>query len=126
MNVQTNATIPVQLRCNFWENPLGVDVTNPVLGWTIKTASITRAMHQKAYRILVSTSAEALKNDKGNLWDSGKIISDRMGQVVYSGLQLKSSQACWWKVKIWDEKGKPSLWSEPSQWTMGVLNDTDW
>jgi hypothetical protein len=126
MNVQTNATIPVQLRCNFWENPLGVDVTNPVLGWTIKTASKTRAMHQKAYRILVSTSAEALKNDKGNLWDSGKIISDRMGQVVYSGLQLKSSQACWWKVKIWDEKGKPSLWSEPSQWTMGVLNDTDW
>jgi alpha-L-rhamnosidase len=124
--VQTSANKPIQLKCDFWEDPLGIDVANPVLGWTIKTDPKTRAMHQTAYRILVATSAEALMNDKGDLWDSGKIVSDRMGQVVYTGLKLQSSQACWWKVKIWDEKRISSQWSEPSCWTMGVLNNSDW
>ena len=79
--LQANSNIPVDLKCNFWKNPLGVDVANPVLGWTIKTDPQTRAMSQSAYRILVSSSAEKLKNDNGNLWDSGKITSDQMGQI---------------------------------------------
>jgi len=123
---QANSNIVVDLKCNFWINPLGVDVANPVLGWTIKTDPQTRAMRQTAYRILVSSSAEKLKNDNGNLWDSGKITSDQMGQVVYAGLPLVTSQECCWKVRIWDEQGKPSPWSEPAQWTMGVLNTSDW
>jgi alpha-L-rhamnosidase len=123
---QANSIIPVDLKCNFWENPLGVDVTNPVLGWTIKTDSRLRGMQQSAYQILVASSPEKLKKGNGDLWISGKITSEKMGQVVYAGKPLQSSQKYWWKVKIWDKQGKPSAWSEPAQWTMGVLNNSEW
>ena len=123
---QANSIIPVDLKCNFWKNPLGVDVTNPVLGWTIKTNLRQRGIKQSAYQILVASSSEKLKKGNGDLWISGKITSEQMGQVVYAGKTLLSSQECWWKVKIWNEQGKPSAWSEPAQWTMGVLNNSDW
>ena len=125
-SVQANSVIPDNLKCNFRKNPLGVDVATPVLSWTIITDSRRRGMHQTGYQVLVATSIDKLKNDNGDLWSSGKITTDQMGQVVYAGKTLQTSQECWWKVKIWDEQGNPSAWSEPAQWTMGVLNNTDW
>jgi len=123
---QSNTDLPIDLRCNFWKNPLGIDVANPVLGWTIKAMPQSRAMHQTAYQVLVATSPDLLKNDEGNMWNSGKVLSDRMGQIIYSGKPLQSSQKCWWKVKIWDEKDNASAWSKPADWTMGILNETEW
>lgn len=115
---------PINLRCEFAESPYGIDVLQPVLSWTIKAAA--RGARQTAYQVLVASSLELLKADNGDLWNSGKIKSDNMGQIVYSGKTLQSSQQCWWKVKIWDENKKVSVWSTPSQWTMGILNYSDW
>jgi len=118
--------IPTNLRCNFWENPQGVDVENPVLGWNISASANTRAMHQTAYQVLVSSSEKLLNNNGGNLWNSGKVSSDAMGQIVYAGKRLLSSQKYWWKVRVWDENGKVSDWSTPAIWTMGILRQSDW
>lgn len=120
------SSIPGNLRCDFWTNPHGIDVSHPVLSWTIQTNAKTRAMHQTAYEVLVASTKELLSSNNGNLWKSGKVQTDRMGQILYNGKPLQSSQQCWWKVKVWDEKGIESEWSEPSQWTMGILNVTDW
>ncbi|MFA5046823.1 MAG: alpha-L-rhamnosidase N-terminal domain-containing protein, partial [Paludibacter sp.] len=125
LNARSQA-IPVNLSCDFWTIPQGIDVPNPELSWTIQTQSDIRAMHQSAYQVLVASSFENLKKDDGDLWNSGKVQSDHMGQITYSGKALQSSRQCWWKVKIWDEKGIQSVWSEPSQWTMGVLNPNEW
>ena len=108
------SSIPINLCCDFWTNPQGIDISNPVLSWTIKTNSEKRAMRQTAYTVLVASSLENLKKDEGDLWNSGKIQSSQMGQITYIGKTLKSSQQCWWKVKVWDEKGIESKWSEPS------------
>ena len=125
LNAQPSA-IPVNLSCDFWTNPQGIDVPNPVLSWTIQTQSDIRAMHQSAYQVLVASSFENLKKGDGDLWNSGKVQSDHMGQITYAGKTLQSSQQCWWKVKIWSEKGIESAWSETSQWTMGILNPNEW
>jgi len=121
-----SAVIPVDLRCDFRVNPQGIDVTNPVLNWTIKTDTEKRAMYQTAYEVLVASSVDALNNNVGDLWNSGKVSSDKMGQIEYKGKPLQSSRQYWWKVKVWDEKGVESSWSEPAQWTMGLLNAKDW
>jgi hypothetical protein len=120
------SSIPINLRCEFWTNPQGIDVPNPVLSWVIKTDSNIRAMRQTAYEVMVASSKELLSNNIGDLWNTGKVQSDRMGQIVYDGKTLLSSQQCWWKVRIWDDKGIESAWSEPSQWSMGVLNANEW
>ena len=115
---------PVALRCEYAVNPLGVDVPHPRLFW--KVESPERAQKQTAYQILVASSMSRLKHDDGDLWDSGKVASDETTQIPYAGRPLKSAQEVFWKVRVWDANGRPSAWSQPAHWTMGLLADTDW
>ncbi len=116
--------VPVRLRCEYAQNPLGVDMPNPRLFWQVE--SIARNQRQTAFQILVASSAEALADDRGDLWDSGKTISDATTHVRYQGKALESSQPVFWKVRVWDKDGLASAWSEPATWAMGVLSDDDW
>ena len=45
---------------------------------------------------------------------------------MYAGKPLASHQRCYWKVKVWDRDGKPSPWSDPALWSMGLLTPGDW
>lgn len=113
-----------QLRCEYLENPLGIDVAQPRLSWVLDSA--VRGEKQTAYQILVASSAEELKKDHGDLWDSGKMGSDQTTFVAYAGKTLASRAACFWKVRSWDKDGKPSAWSRPAFWEMGILAPDDW
>jgi alpha-L-rhamnosidase len=118
---------PVDLRCEYLKNPLGIDRIHPRLSWRLQAApSGGRGLMQSAFQILVAASEPALADDKGDLWDSGKMDSDRSNLVTYAGKPLESHQFCWWKVRIWDQKGTASAWSEPAVWTMGLLQPGDW
>lgn len=120
---ETDLTVK-NLRCEYLGNPLGIDVTRPRLSWVLESAK--RGQMQTAYRILVASSKENLEKDTGDLWDSGKVESDRSIQVVYKGTPLKSHNHCFWKVRVWDKDGGESAWSLPAMWTMGLLNASDW
>jgi len=113
-----------ELRCEYRENPLGIDVAKPRLNWIIKSGQ--RGEMQTAYEVLVASSQELLFRNEGNLWTSGKVLSDQSVHVEYQGKPLESMDQCWWKVRIWDKDGKPSNWSQPATWTMGLLNPEDW
>jgi hypothetical protein len=116
-----------RLRCEYRVNPLGVDVPAPRLGWIMVTAENgRRGARQTAYRVLVASSATLLAENRGDLWDSGRVPSDQSNQLEYAGKPLRTSQQVFWKVRIWDEHEQPSPWSKPASWTMGVLNDADW
>ena len=118
---------PVSLRCEYLNNPLGVDVSQPRLSWKLEsTPTAQRGQMQSAYRILVAESKAALAAEHGDLWDSGKIASDRNILITYAGKSLVSRQFCWWKLRIWDQNDKVSNWSEPAQWSMGLLQQNDW
>ncbi len=112
------------LRCEGLKNPLGIDVVQPRLSW--KMHSSVRGQKQTAYRILVSDSRENLEKEIGNLWDTGKIISDQSIQLTYSGKQLHSEEFIYWKVQVWDKDSAASGWSETQLWSMGLLNPSDW
>src|SRR5438045_8208182 len=72
---------PVALRCEYLENPLGIDELKPRLTW--KVESTERSQKQSAYQILVASDEKNLKEDRGNLWDPGKITSDQTVNVEY-------------------------------------------
>ncbi len=108
------------LRCEYRVNPLGIDVTEPRLSWIIE--SDQRDQKQNAYQILVASSQENLKKGQGDLWDSGKVDSDRSAQVVYKGKPLRSRMKCYWKVRVWDRDDNLSAWSKPAYWTMGLVD----
>ena len=118
------ALTPVDLRCEYAANPLGVDSPRPRLSW--KLQSIERGQRQSAYEILTASSEKNLAADNGDLWDSGRVDSDGTIQVPYAGRELKSSQPAFWKVRAWDANGKVSGWSPAAEWTMGILSSNDW
>jgi alpha-L-rhamnosidase len=115
---------PVNLQCEYRINPLGIDVAQPHLIWQVQ--SDERNQSQSAYEILVADSKELLGENHGDLWDSGKISSDETVGIIYSGKPLTSGLQCFWKVRVWDQHGRPSAWSKPALWSMGLLKHRDW
>jgi len=112
------------LRCEYRVDPWGIDVREPRLSWLIESGE--RGQRQTAYRILVASSPEDLKADRGDLWDSGKVSGSEMTSVVYRGKPLTSNARCYWKVRVWDGDRRPSAWSEPARWSTGLLRPQDW
>jgi alpha-L-rhamnosidase len=113
-----------ELRCEHLENPAGIDATPPRLSWQIQSRE--RGVQQTAYHILVASSRAILKSGVGDLWDSGRVAADESVLVPYAGVPLGSRAECFWKVRVWDEQGQASAWSDPAYWSMGLLNAEDW
>jgi alpha-L-rhamnosidase len=112
------------LRAEYHENPSGIDVEKPRLSWTLEGDGRNRS--QSAYQIVVSSDMQKLNTDDGDIWDSGKVNSDMTNQIVYEGSSLQSGSKYFWKVKTWDESGVASGWSMEANWSMGLLNFSDW
>ncbi len=116
--------LPVKLQCEYQTEPLAIDEPAPLLSWQLKADR--RAETQSAYRVLVASTPEQLAPGKADLWDSGKVLSSEQNHIPYAGKKLQSLQACFWAVGVWDRDENFSGWSEPSSWTMGILNAEDW
>lgn len=52
--------------------------------------------------------------------------SSQSVHVPYAGKSLASRTRCYWKVRVWDERGGPSDWSGSNFWEMGLLRASDW
>ena len=127
MSASASAVVVGQLRCEYLKDPLGIDVAQPRLSWVLSAdKSAVRGQQQSAWQVLVASSPRELAANRGDLWNSGKVMSDQSIHVRYHGRALTSGQPCYWKVRVWDERGKPSAWSAPARWTMGLLQPSDW
>ena len=115
---------PVELTCEYAVNPFGIDVSKPRFGWLLDSSE--RGVMQSAYQILVASSEDELAADEGDLWDSGKVDSGRSVNVAYEGAALASGQRCFWKVRVCDQAGEVSGWSEPATFEMALLDEADW
>ncbi|WP_281337064.1 glycoside hydrolase family 78 protein [Flavobacterium eburneipallidum] len=101
------------------ENPLAVNTNQPRLSWQLVSKEFYAS--QIGYQILVSSSEENLKKDNGDIWNSGRINSEKNLQITYSGTLLKSETKYFWKVKVWNQKGKASNWSKTASFRMSPL-----
>ena len=106
----------MNMRCENATNPTGITAFHPQLSWAINPGVI-----QRAYQVLVATSAEKLKANQPDLWDSGRVISDQKS-VPYKGHPLASFQHCYWTVRIWETYYQASLYPEPATFEMGYLS----
>ena len=111
------------LTVEMLDCPLGVAAEHPRLSWRIESA--LPATVQTGYRILVSTDPGDLETGENLIWDSGDVPSDRSVLVPYEGPELESRRDYYWKVRVATNHGD-TLWSEPSRWSMALLDDSDW
>lgn len=117
-------TAPTKLTCEYLPNPSVVDVLQPRLSWINESSAGKRGQKQTAYEVRVASSERGLGHP--DLWNSGKVSSEKNDRVVYAGKPMTSRLEVWWQVRVWDEKGKESAWSKPAQWRMGLLSASDW
>src|SRR3984957_1589370 len=115
---------PVHLRCEYLENPLGIDTVHPHLSWQSDNAE--RNWKQSAYEILVASNDENLQAGKADVWDSRKVDATESVGIAYAGPALESRRRYYWKVRVWDAAGQVSESAEAASWEMGLLRATDW
>lgn len=120
MNSHNDQLQVKRLRCEYRKNPLGIDVLQPRLSWQLTAAG--RNIRQKSYQIQVA--ADSKMTDL--IWDSGQVESEQSLHVEYEGPSLSSRTRYYYRVKIWDNKGRVSSWSETAFWEMGILDNEDW
>jgi alpha-L-rhamnosidase len=115
------------LLCDLAANPLGLDEPKPRLSWqSAANPPGQRGQTQTAFQILAASSTNLLAGDHGDLWDSGKVVSDVSLNVAYAGRPLVSGQQVFWKMRVWDGGNHVSAWSPVATWTMGLLHSNDW
>jgi alpha-L-rhamnosidase len=115
---------PARLRCEYLTNPIGLQETRPRLSWIVESPS--RGAKQAGYQLLVATDTSLLQPGKADLWDTGKVDSDRTTQIEYEGKPLQKGQRAWWKVLVWSEpEAKPQA-SSDAFWEVGLPSNADW
>jgi alpha-L-rhamnosidase len=115
---------PVHLRCEYRENPLGIDAPTPHLSW--QNAGRERNWKQAAYEVLVATNNDRLQPAQADVWDSGRVESDDSVGIAYQGPALESRKRYYWKVRVWDTAGHVEESTENAWWEMGLLRTEDW
>jgi len=102
-------------------DPISIDAINPRLSWQLN-AGDKRDVMQTAYELKVSS----LGKGKHEVWKTGKVMSDESMYITYKGEPLVAGQKYVWQVRVWDNTGKASAWSEPASWRMSLLTPADW
>ena len=110
---------PTNLKCEYAVNPVGIDVMAPRLFWQMDDERC--GARQSAYQIMVGSEP-----GEGDLWDTGKVMSDACTQIAYAGSTLISRQRVYWCVRIWDQDGVETPASSVSFFEMGLLDSADW
>ena len=100
----------IHLKTEHMVNPIGIDISRPVLSW-----NCCEGIRQTAYEILASQDGEAV-------WYTGKVPSSQMS-VIY-GKETTARQRLTWQVRLWDEQDVPGPWSEAAFET--GLTDRSW
>ncbi|MER6976810.1 family 78 glycoside hydrolase catalytic domain [Streptomyces carpinensis] len=94
--------------------PLGTQ-TAPSFSW------LPVASAQTAYEVQVGT-----RPGRSDLWSTGKVKSSNSTAVPYKGKALAAEGQYYWRVRIWDEDGRVSAWSESTRWETGLFTEKDW
>lgn len=114
------------LLCENLVNPLGLDVPRPRFSWQLLAGKNQRDVRQTAYELRVAPTPAALATGRGVGWASGKVASDSSVHVTYAGPALAAGRRYYWQVRAWDQRGRPSAWSAPAHWQVGLLTPANW
>ena len=116
-----------RLKCEGIENPIGIDVQRPRLTWLIESAGGgERGLMQSAYQIVVGSGKEAPGSGAEGDWDSGKIEGPGTEYVLEIDRPFAGGERCWWKVRVWDQSGEVSDYSDAAHFEYGLLGESDW
>lgn len=123
-SAESTALRPVRLTTEHLTDPLGIDATRPRFGWRLEASGEDRT--QTAYRILVASKRELLRDGHADVWDSGRVSSAEQTAQLYAGRPLRAKTRYFWTVRAWDESGRPGPYADPAWFETAMLSEQDW
>jgi alpha-L-rhamnosidase len=111
------------LKCEYMINPEGIDASSPRLMWQMKDEDSGSA--QSAFRLIVGTDSLEVASGKGRTWDTGKLKTWK-SVVEYHGKALSPFTSYFWRVKVWNQKGKLLPWSPVASFGTGMMAPSNW
>jgi alpha-L-rhamnosidase len=115
----SSAPVVSLLTTEHLTDPLGIDASQPLLGWVITSAA--RGVSQGKYEIRVATDENSLVTGRDLVWDSGTVNSAQSFDITYAGPALASQTRYYWQVRMWDNYGSASGWSAPAWFETAFL-----
>lgn len=113
-----------ELSVEYLREPVGLEVNSPRLSWKISGKDY--GLLQSAYQIIVGKDPGELESGSSLHWDSGKVNSCKQVNIKYEGEPLMPGERYYWKVRVWDQDGKISEFSDISFWEMGLFDGAYW
>jgi alpha-L-rhamnosidase len=122
-NNHSNQNGPRNLKCEYLVNPIGIDASPLRFNWQMEVER--QGASQQAYQVLVGTDSTKVAGGKGNIWESGRVNSGLM-PVIYQGQKVKPFTKYFWSVKILDEDGNWSNFSQVASFETGMIVQENW
>lgn len=97
-----------------------VQSEKPLFNWILDD----RSEKTVAYQVLVSSNLEVLKQNRGDLWDSGK-INTLESSTLYGGESLQNNKVHYWKVRYWENEDQSSSYSEPQAFVVDPTTSSE-
>lgn len=88
--------ISVNIKCEYRNNPMGIDNKNPMFSWTIQ--SDIRGLEQTSFELFLAENKEELLNRENLIWYLN--CKSKEVRAVYQGDKLCSRKTYYWKVSI--------------------------
>ena len=111
-SADTPSPVVGSLTTEHMTNPLGIDTSHPLFGWVV--TSTARGVSQSKYEIRVARNISSLQSGTSLVWDSGPVDSAQSFDVAYAGPALAPQTQYYWQVRVWDNNGTGSAWSQPA------------
>ena len=113
-----------RLRCAHLVNPLGVAPDRVRFSWRL--AERRQCQASAATRSGCSERAAAAGQRTAPAWDSGRVTSARLRRHPVRGPPLARGGRYAWRVRVWDEAGAASAWSEPASFEVELDPASGW
>ena len=107
-----NASIK-DLRIQNSDSPIAIEDKHPVISWRMESS--TKGAKQTAYQISVTREV-----DGSELWNTGKVESDRSIGIPYQGIALQAEKGYAVKVTVWDKDG--AAHEASTRFETGIMN----
>ena len=115
---------PAHLRCEYLDNPLGVDTPHPRFFWWIEQDG--RGRSPSAYQILVAVKPRCVNPEQGRCLGQWQGAVGEHGADCLCGQGARDRKRYYWKVRYWDQNGTESLYSVVAHFSVGILSRSEW
>jgi alpha-L-rhamnosidase len=118
---------PSALRCNGWNAPLAIKSAQPQFSWSLTAAAQNlHGVNQTAYQIQVSASSNGFATAQDLVWNTGIVHRAASFEIQYAGPVLEPQHEYLWRVRVWDERGHATAWSNVAHWTQAPTWRAQW